>query len=151
MYIDRNILPFLPSLILVTGVVMDSIFNRLDTRGLFGENRNRIAMYLILIAIVFLPVWIFSKNYFKTVFPSAKSNIERRLASIEDSENRRLLTIDYDPGTASVNYTSVEELPSFPETYGTMLKDAAMRTSNEFSTTDVVVLTEIKNNKQQRL
>lgn len=147
-YIDRNILPFLPAIVLVTGVMLDSILSRFEKTGIFDGRYSRMAAYLLLFTLVFLPVWIFTDNYFQTLFPNAKSKIERSLASIEGLENRRLLAIDFNPGTAGANYASVSEIPSFPETYGTMLKKEALKTTKEFLTTDVVILKEINNNKQ---
>lgn len=147
-YVDRNILPFLPSLVLITGVMLEGIFKNLKTEGLFNEKRLRNATYLLLIAVIFIPILIFTNSYFKTLLPNAKSNIESSLVSIEGLEKRRLLTIDYNPGPAGSNYSSVVELPSFPETYGANLKEVTIRNTNDMLSTDVVVLKEINNNKQ---
>lgn len=147
-YMDRNILPFLPALILVSGILIDSIVKHLDSKGSLKSKNAKRSTYILLIALLILPVIIFTDDYFKTLFPGAKSNIEAALANIDNKESRRLLSIDYHKVSSESQFASAESLESFPETYGYKLKDEAARFSREFNTTDVVVLKEVKNNKQ---
>lgn len=147
-YVDRNILPFLAAIVLVSGVMLDEVFKHLNFRGSPSDENKKLTTYLVLIAIVILPMLIFVDGYFKTLFPGSKSNIVNTITNIQDKENRRLLSIDYNAGSTRSLFEASENLPSFPETYGDLLKAEAVKFSKDFNTTDLVVVKEIKNNKQ---
>lgn len=147
-YMDRNILPFLPALVMVSGIMLESIFKQLDSKGYLNSKNAKRSTYILLIALFIVPIIIFTDDYFKTLFPRAKSNIETAISNIEDKENRRLISIDYRTGSEESLFASAEIMGSFPETYGYVLKDEAARYSREFNSTDVVVLREVNNNKQ---
>ncbi len=147
-YVDRNILPFLSAFVIVSGIMLDVIFKHLDFRGLLSGKNTKLTTSMVLIAMVILPMFIFKDRYLKTLFPNAKSNIENKMTTIEDKENRRLLSIDYNPGSAGSLFATSENLQSFPETYGDLMRVEAVKFSKKFNTTDVVVLKEVKNNKQ---
>ncbi len=147
-YMDRNILPFLPALVLVSGIMIDEIIRHLDSTGQINSRNAKRSTHIILIAILILPIIIFKNDYFKTLIPRAKTNIESNITRIQDKENRRLLGIDYNIGATGSLFASAENLASFPETYGYKLKDEATKYSKNLLTSDIVVLREVKNNKQ---
>ncbi len=147
-YIDRNILPFLPALVLITGVNLDFIVKRLLTKDVFKQKAKPLYLYVLLGLLIFVPIWGSSKNYLKRIAPSAKKNITAVLSSIENPDERRLITIDYNKDLSTKNFKSTKEMPSAPITNKENFKEFIKKNLLEFESTDVVVVTEINNNKQ---
>ncbi len=148
-YIDRNVLPFLALLILVSGVMLDKIFDHLSKKDLFKNDRVRYGAYALLFAIVFLPIIVGFKGYFSRVYPSAKNNIEQVLSNLSsDSRSRRLVTIDYPIDAEEYSFASVEKLEGFPEVIARDLEEEISNSVGEIQTDDVVLVSEIGNNKQ---
>ncbi len=148
LYSDRNILPFLVALILITGVMLDQIIGRILKNSDFKKKGKPIYLYGIIAAIIFLPIWGYSKNYLKTVFPSAKNNITKAVQEIDDRENRRLVTIDYPINQDFKAFLSKKELPSAIPTNGENFKSFIRNSIRSFQSNDVVLVSEVNNNRQ---
>ena len=146
-YIDRNILPFLTALILITVVMLDRIVKRILKNDL-KEKVKPIYLYLVIALLIFLPIWGHSKNYLKTVFPNAKENIAKVINGISEKENRRLVTIDYPSQIGFEAFSPKIQLPSAILTNGINFKDFVQSTIGNFHYKDVVIVSEVKNNKQ---
>lgn len=147
-YIDRNILPFLPSLMILTGILLDSIFKHWAHHEFFKKRKNVILLHTILAVLILAPIWLHHKDYFKTLLPSAKTNMLHELETIENSKDRRLITMDFSLDEQKKDFKKEEKLPSFPETNGSSLKGELRKKIEYFKSTDVVLLSETKNNKQ---
>ncbi|TDQ32769.1 hypothetical protein CLV82_0602 [Zeaxanthinibacter enoshimensis] len=146
-YFDRNILPFLPALVLITGILLDSVINHLKRAHYLENRRNRAIIYLVLLVTIFLPVLLHA-NYLKTIFPDAKRNVIKFVTDIPDSSQRSLVTIDFPLKEAQFGYQDVKTLPSFPETDGNNLIGMFQKNINELEASDVIIIKEIGNNKQ---
>jgi hypothetical protein len=146
-YIDRNILPFLTALVLITGVMLDKI-----VKHILNSNFNKVVkpsyLYVIITALIFLPIWGHSKNYIKTIYPNAKDNIARVIDRIPDKENRRLITIDFKPEQNNNDFSSEKEFSSAIYTNGKNFKSFLRNSIEQFQLDDVVIVSEVKNNKQ---
>lgn len=147
LYSDRNILPFLTALVLITGVMLDRIIGHILNSN-FNKKVKPGYLYAIITAIIFLPIWGHSKNYLKTIFPNAKTNIAKVIEEIDDKEYRRLVTIDYSTNQDFEAFASKKELPSAIPTNGENFKNFFRNTIGDFQTQDVVIVSEVKNNRQ---
>ena len=147
-YVDRNILPFLTALVLITGVMLDQIFKHLLKSGDFRNKVRPVYLYVILALFIFLPIWSRSNSYLKTIFPNAKDNIAEVIKGIDKKENRRLVTIDYPTGEGFEGFYSKRKLESAILTNGENFKNFLRNRISDFQTQDVVIVSEIKNNKQ---
>lgn len=147
-YVDRNILPFLTALVLITGVMVDYIINHILKTITLHEKVRPTYLYMVLAAFIFLPIWGYSKGYIKTMFPSAKANIESTIERLVEKENRRLVTIDYPVDDSFDGFKSKVELPSAIPTSGRNFDTFIRNSVSEFKENDVVVISEVKNNKQ---
>ena len=147
-YIDRNILPFLTALVLITGVMIDQIIFRIKDDSNFKEKSKPVYLYTLVGVFIFLPIWGYSKNYLETIFPNAKNNVEKAIKEIKSRENRRLVTIDYSNLREYEDFLSHTNLPSAAPTNGRNFKMFLQNTIQNFQADDVVVISEIKNNKQ---
>lgn len=146
-YIDRNILPFLSALILIIGVMLDRIVKRI----MIIDSKKKLKpayLYILIALLIFLPIWGHSKNYLNTVYPKAKDNIVHVIEGIIEKENRRLVTIDYPNENISADFASKIELPSAILTNGKNFKSFAQNSIAEFRNNDVVIVSEVRNNKQ---
>jgi hypothetical protein len=148
LYSDRNILPFLVALILIMGVMLDQIISHILKSGDFKNKIKPIYLYGIITAIIFLPIWGHSKNYSITLFPNAKDNIEKVIEEIEDKENRRLVMIDYPNEKGFDSFSLKKDFPSAILTNGQNFKSFITNSLGDFQSNDVVVVSEVKNNKQ---
>ena len=146
-YIDRNILPFLTALILITGVMLDRIVMQILKNDL-KEKVKPIYLYLVIALLIFLPIWGHTKNYLKTIFPNSKENITKVIESISEKENRRLVTIDYPKEHSFEAFSSKIQLPSAILTNGINFKSFIRNSIADFQNNDVVLISEVKNNKQ---
>jgi len=146
-YIDRNILPFLTPLVLISGVMLDRITKHILNSD-FKKKMKPSYLYGIITALIFLPIWGHSKNYIKTIYPNAKDNIAAVIDRIPEKKNRRLITIDYKSILNSNNFSSEEEFSSAIYTNGKNFKSFFRNTIEQFQSDDVVIVSEVKNNKQ---
>jgi len=147
-YVDRNILPFLTAIVLITGVMLDQIVRHLAENSSFTKKLNPRYLYVLLAVLIVLPIWSFSTNYFKRIFPNAKSNIVEVIKRIDDQENRRLVTIDYSINDHIEGFASKEALPSAMTTNGDNFREFVRSTTQKFDSQDVVLVSEVGNNKQ---
>lgn len=147
-YIDRNILPFLTALVLITGVMIDRIISHITKRSNLREKVKPIYLYGILVLLIFLPIWGHSKNYFKTLFPNERDNIEQVIKGIDEKESRRLVAIDYPVKDGFEAFSEKRQLPSAIPTNGKNFKSFVKNSVGNFQVQDVVVVTEVQNNKQ---
>lgn len=147
-YIDRNILPFLTAFVLITGVMLDRIVEHIRNTNGFKKIIKPGYLYGIIALLILLPILGHSKNYFKTVFPSSKTNVVDFLENIDEKTNRRLITIDYDTNGSLEEFSSEKKLESAIQTNGKNFKSFIRNSVSDFQTQDVVVISEIKNNKQ---
>lgn len=147
-YIDRNILPFLTALVLITGVMIDRIIYRIKEDKNFKGKLKPVYLYVLLGLFVFLPMWVHSKNYFGTILPSAKANIAKEIQEMEGKENKRLVTIDFPDADVGEGFRSRKEVPSAIPTNGKNFKNFLQTSVLNFETEDVVAIAEVKNNKQ---
>lgn len=147
-YLDRNILPFLPSLMLLTGILLDGIFRHLSHYKFLKKRKNTILLHVILAVLILCPIWLHHKDYFKTLLPNAKTNILHELQTINNPKERRLVTMDFIVGEEKTDFKKEEKLNSFPETNALNLNEELRKKIEYFKPTDVVLLSETKNNKQ---
>lgn len=147
-YIDRNILPFLTALVLITGVMLDQIVAHIREQSNFKKKLKPTYLYVLIGVFVFLPMWGHSKNYLKRIFPSAKANITKVIQGMKGKETRRLVTIDYPNLDDQQGYLAkMEGAPAVP-TNGKNFQEFLKSSVRNFRTEDVVVVSEINNNKQ---
>ncbi|WP_289645308.1 hypothetical protein [Maribacter aestuarii] len=147
-YIDRNILPFLTALVLITGVMLDNMVNHVLKIDRLKKKTKPAYLYVIIIALIFLPIWGYSKNYLRKIFPSTKSNITNVIEEISNQKMRRLVTIDYPFEDEFIGFSSKKELQSAIPTNGKNFKDFLSNSIGNFQSDDVVLISEINNNKQ---
>ena len=147
-YIDRNILPFLVALVLITGVMLDRIVEHIRNSNDFKKAIKPGYLYGIIALLILLPIWGHSKNYLITLFPNAKDNIEKVIEEIEEKENRRLVMIDYPNEKGFDSFSLKKDFPSAILTNGQNFKSFVTNSLGDFQSNDVVVVSEVKNNKQ---
>ena len=147
-YIDRNILPFLSALVLITGVMIDRIICHITKKGNLKVNVKPLYLYGIIVVLIFLPILGNSKNYFKGLYPNEKDNIVQVIKGISDKENRRLVTIDFPVESSFEAFSLKKKLPSAIPTNGVNFKNFIKNSIGSFQVQDVVVISEVKNNKQ---
>lgn len=147
-YIDRNILPFLTALVLIAGVMIDRIIFRIKEDTNFKGKLKPVYLYILVGLFVFLPMWVHSKNYFGTIFPSAKANIAKEIQEMEGKENKRLVTIDFPDADVGEGFQSRKEVPSAIPTNGKNFNSFLQTSVRNFETEDVVAVAEVNNNKQ---
>ena len=148
-YVDRNILPFLPAVVMIVGVMLDMIFKRLWQLRYFQEHRSaKRYVYVLLAILVFLPITVNAKNYLRTIFPSSKKNIENALSAVADKESRRLVQIGYDSGLNDMPFKSEVRFKSAPETSGANFSEFVLDYCAKLKSDDVVLVSETGNNKQ---
>ncbi len=147
-YMARNLVPFLPAVILITGIMLDNIFRILMGKEIFRLKLRPVYLFVLLFLIIILPIFAHTKNYLKVLLPSAGKNVENVLNSIPNPGKRRLITIDHIPSIDADNYLLTKELPSAPETNGKSIHTYISNTISGFEPDDVVVVDEVKNNKQ---
>ena len=145
-YMDRNIFPFLTALVLITGVMLDNIVYHVLNKD--GIKKKQVYLYVIIIALIFLPIWGHSKDYFKTILPSARDNIAKAIEEISHKKTRRLVSIDYPYQEDFVGFSSKKEMQSAIPTNGINFKSFVRNTIGDFQINDVVVVSEVMNNKQ---
>ncbi len=148
LYVDRNILPFLTALVLITGVMLDRIITHISNSDGFKKKIKPSYLYVILATFIFLPILGGSKSHFKTFFPNAKANIATTIEGIKEKENRRLVIIDYAAADDFEGFSSKKEAASAIPTNGENFKSFIRNSIGDFQTQDVVVVSEVKNNKQ---
>lgn len=147
-YVDRNILPFLTALVLITGVMLDQIIQHILNSNSFKKKSKPVYLYGILALLVFLPIWGHSKGYLKTILPSAKANIAKVIKAIDNKENRRLVSIDYSVADNFDGFSSQKKMASAIPTNSENFKSFVRNSIRDFQPQDVVVVSEVKNNKQ---
>lgn len=148
LYSDRNILPFIIALVLIAGVMLDRIVTHILNNEDAKKKLKPVYLYTLIGLLVFLPIWGYSKNYLKTVYPSANDGIMMAIKAIKGKENRRLVAIDFDIKEEFELFSTTKELPSAIPTNGENFKTFLRNRIKEFQANDVVVISEIKNNKQ---
>ncbi len=147
-YMDRNILPFLTALVLITGLMLDQIFKQYYKDKTKRKKMKPVYFYGILALLVLLPIVGLSKDYFRTVFPNSGNNISREIDAITAKEQRRLMLIDYDVEDNFRTFAAVKELESAALTNGKNFKSFLKTNIENFQSDDVVIVTELGNNKQ---
>ncbi len=147
-YIDRNILPFLTALVLITGVMLDQIIAHVKEQANFKKKLKPTYLYVLIGVFTVVPMWGHSKNYLKRIFPSAKASIAKVVQEMKEKETRRLVTIDYPNLETSEGFSSKTEVPSAIPTNGKNFKSFLKSSIQNFQTEDVVVISEVDNNKQ---
>lgn len=148
-YVDRNILPFLPALVMITGVMLDELFKRLWQLDYFKKRKSaQKYAYILAIILIFLPVSVKSKNYLRTIFPSATKNIQNCLFAIPDKDSRRLVRIGYDHKVKDLPFKMEVNYKSAPETSGANFNEFVLDYCTKLKPNDVVLISEKGNNKQ---
>ncbi|MDC6350600.1 hypothetical protein PP178_03475 [Zeaxanthinibacter sp. PT1] len=147
-YIDRNILPFLPFLVMLTGVFIDIIRNHIRQTNWYRENNGGKWVIGIFFLVLLLPIFLFSNNMFTKIFPSSKENIMEAVRSVKQSDRQRLVLIDVEADKEELGYSKMLQLPSFPETNGFNLTTELNKVYDTLRSDDVILVTEMGNNKQ---
>lgn len=147
-YIDRNILPFLPAIVIITGVMLDNIVRKIASTEFFKKKDKLNYLYVFLALIVFIPIISQTKNYFKTIFPSAKENIEKTLYELPRLTDSRLIMTDFPFEIDKSPFSKVVFGKSAPQTNGNNFKNFIKETLISYESEDIVLISEVKNNKQ---
>ncbi|MCL6274288.1 hypothetical protein M3P19_09720 [Muricauda sp. 2012CJ35-5] len=147
-YIDRNILPFLTPLVIVYGVMTDRVIHRINKNNKPNPKTTAIYSYVLVALMIFLPILGYSKNYFKKVFPSERSNISRIIEQIPNKQNKRLISIDYDSAAFQYEFPTFQTMETTIPTNGKNFNSFKVNSIGQFKTPDVVVISEKGNNKQ---
>lgn len=147
-YILRNAVPFLTAAILITGLTLDLIIDAYIKKreGAFSK-KIRIGFYGLVFLLIVAPLTAYSKNRLHIMFPNAKSNTEKALSNIKLKENRRLVQIDYNSAEKD-KYKEAVEFESMPEVARYTIKPYFEKFKSKIRSTDVVVISEVGNNKQ---
>ena len=148
-YLDRNIVPFIPSIILIAGFMIDVVVKKILNKDFFKEKKRVYGLYTVLFLIVFIPLLGNSRNDDSdTILPSAKHNVLNELSKIKDTKDRSIKVIDFDTELKKVNFKSIVQIKSIPETYRGNFNEVIKEYFEKFSVSDIVLISEIKNNKQ---
>ncbi len=147
-YVDRNILPFIPSLVFFTGILIETIIKRILNTSFFKQEKRSYILYLALALIIFVPMVGHSKFSFSTLVPSAKNNISDALYKVANTNKRELKIIDYLPEIEEDKFVKTERLKSIPEMNNKNFKQVMRSYITQLNFTDIVLISEVKNNKQ---
>ncbi len=147
-YVNRNIVPFIPSMVLIAGLMIDKIVKHLQEQNILKNQKRIYGLYAILILVIFIPLIANSKNYKNKLLPNVNSNIEKALYDIKDIKKRAVKTVDVNYKLKEEDFRNVSQVKSIPETYRANFTEVMESYAEEFKFSDIVLISEVKNNKQ---